>query len=99
MSLSVSPLHVFRSTTLSYCLTDESLKLADCDGYIYIAKATSENLPIGSDVPGTSFEIADKIKSKEVTPKAAIASIKRRLNHQNPNVQILALNVISLGYH
>jgi len=40
-----------------------------------------------------TFDIADKIKSKEVTAKVAVASIKKRLTHKNPNVQILALNV------
>ena len=58
-----------------------------------IEKATSENLPIGTDDIVTNLEIADKIKAKEVSAKSAVASLKRRINHKNPNVQILALKV------
>ncbi|KAI9363044.1 vacuolar protein sorting-associated protein 27 [Zopfochytrium polystomum] len=58
-----------------------------------VEKATSENIPIGSDDIFTNLEIADKIKSKEVPPKEAVRSLKRRINHKNPNVQLLALKL------
>ncbi|KAJ3189916.1 Vacuolar protein-sorting-associated protein 27 [Gaertneriomyces sp. JEL0708] len=58
-----------------------------------VEKATSENLPTGTDDLVTNLEIADKIKAKEVTARAAATTIKRRINHSNPNVQLLALKL------
>jgi len=54
-------------------------------------------LPIGGEDLVLNLEICDKIKSKEVTPKAAIGAIKRRLNHKNPNVQLLALKLLDIA--
>ncbi|KAI8908431.1 hypothetical protein EDD86DRAFT_207640 [Gorgonomyces haynaldii] len=67
-------------------------------------KATSENLPIGTEDLPTCLDIADKIKSKEIQPKQACASIKKRINHKNPNVSILALKLTDIcikngGHH
>ncbi|KAJ3410786.1 Vacuolar protein-sorting-associated protein 27 [Chytridiales sp. JEL 0842] len=56
-------------------------------------KATSENLPIGTEDLVLNLEIADKIKSKEVLPKEAIRALKKRINHKNPNVQLMALKL------
>lgn len=41
-----------------------------------------------------SLDICDKIKAKEVSAKDAMRALKKRINHKNPNVQILALKVI-----
>jgi hypothetical protein len=40
-----------------------------------------------------NLEVADKIKGKDVAPEKAMRAIKARLEHRNPNVQLLALKV------
>lgn len=56
-------------------------------------KATSENIQIGTEDLVTNLAIADKIKAKEIPAKQAINSLKKRLTHKNPNVQILAMKL------
>ncbi|KAI8925112.1 hypothetical protein BC831DRAFT_401583 [Entophlyctis helioformis] len=56
-------------------------------------KATSENLPVGTEDIAANLDIADKIKSKEVAARAAVQTLKRRINHRNPNVQLMALKL------
>ncbi|KAL7414353.1 hypothetical protein BDY24DRAFT_339617, partial [Mrakia frigida] len=61
---------------------------------LLVDKATSPNLPIGTEDIATSLEIADQIRAKSVLPKAAVASLKRKVGDKNPNVQKLSFGLI-----
>ncbi|KAG0069817.1 Vacuolar protein-sorting-associated protein 27 [Linnemannia elongata] len=58
-----------------------------------VDKATSENLPAGTEDLALNLEICDQIRSKQIPPKDATKALKRRINHKNPNVQLLALGL------
>ncbi|KAF9434314.1 Vacuolar protein-sorting-associated protein 27 [Entomortierella beljakovae] len=58
-----------------------------------VDKATSENLPAGTEDLALNLEICDQIRSKQVGPKDAAKALKRRISHKNPNVQLLALGL------
>ncbi|KAJ3574976.1 hypothetical protein NP233_g1389 [Leucocoprinus birnbaumii] len=58
-----------------------------------IDKATSELMPAGTEDIALNLEICDQIRSKSAPAKDAMRALKRRLNHKNPNVQLLALGL------
>ncbi|KAJ1912729.1 Vacuolar protein-sorting-associated protein 27 [Tieghemiomyces parasiticus] len=59
-------------------------------------KATSESIPRGQEDYGTNLEISDQIRSKQMPAKEAAKSLRRRIAHKNPNVQLLALRLTDM---
>lgn len=71
-------------------LTNEVLII----NYYFLEKATSEYIPAAQEDLALNLEITDIIKSKRVSPKDALRLLISRLTHDNPNVQLLTLNLI-----
>lgn len=58
-----------------------------------VDEATSELIPNAQEDLVKNFEICDSIRGRAIPPSTALKSIKRRLLHYNPNVQLLALKL------
>ncbi|KAG4305285.1 hypothetical protein PORY_001455 [Pneumocystis oryctolagi] len=56
-------------------------------------KATSEDIPAGTEDLASGLEICDMIRSKSLQAKDVMRSFKRRISHRNPNVQILLIDL------
>ena len=59
----------------------------------FVEQLTDENIPGHSLNLGEALDFADKVRSKEFTPRDVARGLKERISHTNPNVQILALQV------
>lgn len=58
-----------------------------------VDEATSELIPGATEDLQKNLEICDTIKGRAVHPTAVTKSLKRRLLHYNPNVQLLTLKL------
>ncbi|GAA5897435.1 uncharacterized protein JCM6883_006697 [Sporobolomyces salmoneus] len=62
-----------------------------------LEKTTSDLLPSSTPVDlAQSLQLADLIRSASVPPPASSKSLLKRLQHSNPNVQLLALQVLDV---
>ena len=58
-----------------------------------VEKATSPMIPAGHEDIAQNLEVCDQVRAKSVSAQEAMRVLKARLEHANPNVQILALGV------
>ncbi|KAI8872754.1 hypothetical protein GQ42DRAFT_112936, partial [Ramicandelaber brevisporus] len=59
-------------------------------------EATSELLPAGEDNMVAALEISDLIRSKRLPAETAAYTLRQRIGHANPNVQLKALSLIDI---
>jgi len=60
----------------------------------FLDEATSEYIPAAQEDLALNLEITDMIKSRRVAAKDAMRYLKHRILHANPNVQLLALQLV-----
>jgi len=63
---------------------------------ISIERATSENIPGAVEDMSLNLDIADLIKSKKINAADAVNAFKKKLENNNPNVQLLTIKVYTL---
>lgn len=62
-----------------------------------VDKATSELLPPDNDeVLLLGLQCSDLIRARTIEPPLALKSVRKRLSHKNPNVQIQTLNFLDI---
>ncbi|KAJ9076282.1 Vacuolar protein-sorting-associated protein 27 [Entomophthora muscae] len=59
-------------------------------------KQLRKNLPVGQEDIALNLEICDLIRCKQFNAKEVSASLRKRLRHANPNVQLLTLSLIDV---
>jgi len=62
--------------------------------YEMLDKATSENIPGAEEDMSLNLDIADLIKSKKINAADAVNAFKKKLENNNPNVQLLTIKLL-----
>ncbi|ORX44814.1 hypothetical protein BCR36DRAFT_333866 [Piromyces finnis] len=62
--------------------------------YDMLEKATSENIPGAEEDVALNLDIADIIKSKKISAIDAVNALKKKLENENPNVQLLTIKLL-----
>lgn len=89
---------IYLFSTHTHTLTQPSMSLWwGSDPFAeLVAKATSELLPAGQEDIALNLEICDQVRAKQVPPKQAMQTIKKRISDSNPNVVLLALGLTDI---
>lgn len=93
-SLLIIPPHLVTPLSLSHslpCLPSHA------DPARTTEKCTSDLLPASTplDLPD-ALTLSDHLRSASVSPSSALPALLKRLNHDNPNVQLLALSLFDV---